>query len=321
MGTMEFKHICFPKKEYLANEVAKIVADEFGIKLDENKTGPGRTKTVKVWAESAESFVDTIRRALNKKVEEYEKLDIYKNQVLRRKESERKTYYANFIIEQVINEDLYGWLCSRIDDFDTKKKYYMLREEKGERLEDWGPREYRTEFQEEGEVQDLELSPEQYGVFMRRKTDIVIDFVYNKYIKDRPMPDISVSDVKCCLSCIPHTANTTATISCEAKEALAVQGITFVPLEEERQVAQVNSQQIISADIDAAIELALRQKKLELVIDFVCKNWIEIDEKLLKHDIGYSETADSNPGPKHIYKDVLERGKDLSRYYKIRKKS
>lgn len=320
MGTCEFEYIRFPKKEYLVFEVAKIVANKFGIQLDEDKSGPERTKKIKVLADGAESFVDTIRRALNKKVDEFEKLDIYKDHVLRRKESDRKTYYANVVVEQVINEDLYGWLCGRTDGFDdgttSREKYNQYREKKGEKAEDWEPREYRIESPGDSEECELELSLEQYEEFKRLKTDIVIDFVYDRYIKNRTMPDISCSDVKYCLSCVSHKVKTIATIRKETKEVLAAQGITFIPLNEAHQAEHVVSQ----GDIDTAIELALRQKKLELVMEFVCKEWIEINEELLKHDIGYAETADSNSGPKHIYKDVFERKKDPSRYYKIRKK-
>lgn len=333
MTPIEFKCISFPQKEYLTPEIVEIVAKEFGIVFSDAKKALNNTSNEPVYAHDAKYLQDRIKETLDNRVKELQKTEPYRNQVLCRNESPRKTYYAGFLVENVINNDLYRWLCDQSEQYQgggnvhrkhksaSKKKYDELREKKGESPEDWEPYEYRTEFSEDSEEQELEFLQEQYERFVRAKTDIVIDFVYDKYTKDRPMPDISISDVKCCLSCVQHTANTAATISSEAKEALAAQGMTFVPLDKVNQVTQLNSQEVTQVDIDTAIELALRQKKLDLVINYVCTKWIEIDEELLKHDIGYSKTADSNPGSKHIYKDVFNRRQDLSRYYKIREKS
>ncbi len=70
---------------------------------------------------------------------------------------------------------------------------------------------------------------------------------------------------------------------------------------------------------DGAIDDAIREKKFEIVLDYIAKNYIEIDDELLEHDVTLAYIAGLIPGDLNsIDEAAIERLEDISNYYKER---
>ena len=116
------------------------------------------------------------------------------------------------------------------------------------------------------------------------KIDIVVQFIYDRFLSNtaNPLPDVN-----------------------SVSNQLAKRNPARLKLEE---------------DVEEAITAALRERKIDIVVDFVCKEFIEFDTALLEHDVGCLETADDNAPFDEVLCEIIDRKNNLTRYYKIRKK-
>lgn len=115
------------------------------------------------------------------------------------------------------------------------------------------------------------------------KIDIVVQFIFDRFLSNtvNPLPDIN-----------------------SVSNQLAKRNPARLKMEE---------------DVEEAITAALRERKIDIVVDFVCKEFIEIDTTLLEHDVGCLETADDNAPFDEVLCEIIDRKNDLTRYYKIKK--
>lgn len=76
------------------------------------------------------------------------------------------------------------------------------------------------------------------------------------------------------------------------------------------------------SDMVSTLEEWKREKIIDIVVDYVCKNLIEIDEAQLEEDLSVSYTADSALTIEEAPKEwmAIRRLDDVSNYYKIKEK-